>query len=106
MKLVKAVLRHIVHKYLFYRHLLEKYNAENLQDFAQTQLEIEFFLDDCRQHIHADSNPYLGLDGVYAGAEKRLYAKVLLDPFEEQFYLPAAFEQLRNRQCRQGKVVG
>ena len=106
MKLVKAFLHHIVRKCLFYRHLLEKHNAENLQDFAKTLLEFEFFLDNGRQQVDADRYPYLGLDGVDAGAEKRLYAKVLLDPFEKEFYLPAAFEQLRYRQCRQGKVVG
>jgi len=106
MKLFRAVLRHIVRKCLFYRHLLEKHNAENLQDFAKTSLDVEFFLDNGRQQIHADCYPYLGLDGVDAGAEKRLYAKILLDPFEEEFYLPAAFEQLRNRQRRQCEVVG
>ena len=106
MKLVKAISRHIVRKCLFYRHLLEKHNAENLQDFAKTLLDIEFFLDNGRQQVHADCYPYLGLDGVDACAEKSLYAKILLDPFEEEFYLPAAIEQLRNRQCRQRKVVG
>ena len=33
------VLRHIFRKYLCNRNFLEKYNAENLQDFAQTQLD-------------------------------------------------------------------
>jgi hypothetical protein len=45
-----------------------------LQDFAKTLLEFEFFLDNGRQQVDADSYPYLGLDGVDAGAEKRLYA--------------------------------
>ena len=106
MKLVKIILRHIVRKCLFYRHLLEKRNAENLQDFAKTLLDGKFLLDNGRQKIHADRNPYLCLDGVDAGAEKRLYAKILLYPFEKDFYLPAAFEKLRNRQRRQRKVVG
>jgi hypothetical protein len=50
--------------------LLEKHNAENLQDFAQTQLEFEFFLDNCHQHVNADGNPYLCFDGVLGSAEK------------------------------------
>ena len=40
------VLRHSFHKYFCNMDFLEKYNAENLQDFAQTQLDFEFFLDD------------------------------------------------------------
>jgi hypothetical protein len=32
---------------------LEKHNAENLQDFAQTQLCFQFFLDDRRQNVNA-----------------------------------------------------
>jgi len=47
MKLANLFLRFIVHKYLSYRHLLQKYNAEYLQDFANTLFEFEFFLDIC-----------------------------------------------------------
>jgi hypothetical protein len=99
MKLVKIILRRIVRKCLFYRHLLEKHNAENLQDFAKTLLDSQFFLDNGCQQVHADCNPYLDLDGIYAGAEKRLYAKIMLYPFEKEFHFPSAFEKLRNRQC-------
>ena len=106
MKLAKIVLHNIIRKCLFYRYLLEKRNAENLQDFAKTLLDSKFLLDNSRQQINADSNPYLRFDGVDTGAEKRLYAKVMLYPFEKEFYLPAAFEQLSYSQCRQRKVVG
>src|SRR4030043_1229800 len=105
MKLVKFILRSIIHKYLSYRYLLEKYNAEDLQDFAKTLFEIEFFLDNGDQHVHADRDPYLGLDGVDGRAKKRLDTQILLDPFEEEFYLPAAFVKFGNDQCRQCKVV-
>ena len=105
MRLANYILRHIVHKHLFHRHLLEKHNAENLQDFGQTHFQFEFFLDNRYEYVHADSDPYLGLDSVDAGVKKRLDAKVLLDPFEEQFYLPAAFVKLGNCHRRQREVV-
>ena len=97
--------RHI-RKYLSYRHLLEKHDAEDLQDFAKTLLKPEFFLDKGHQHIHADGNPNLGLDGIDAGAEKGFDAQILLDPFEEQFDLPATFVHAGKGQGRQDKVVG
>jgi len=42
MRLVILVLQKSFRKYLCNRNFLEKYNAENLQDFAQTQLDFEF----------------------------------------------------------------
>ena len=45
MKLDYFILRYSFRKYLCHRDFLEKNNAENLQDFAQTQLDFEFFLD-------------------------------------------------------------
>ena len=91
MKLNICVLRHSFRKYLRNRNFLEKYNAENLQDFAQTQLDFEFFLDNRDQNVNADDNPDLSLHSVLGGAIKRLDTQVLLDPFEKYFYLPAAF---------------
>ena len=101
MKLNVLVLRNIFCKYLCNKNLLEKHNAENLQDFAQTQLDFEFFLDNRHQNVNADGYPNLSLDGVYARAEKGFDSKVLLDPFEKDFYAPAAFVQLCDCQCVQ-----
>jgi hypothetical protein len=42
----------------------EKSDAENLQNFGQVVLEPQFFFDEGDQDINADSNPYLGLDGI------------------------------------------
>ena len=105
MKLNIFVLRHSFRKYLCNRDFLEKYNAENLQDFAQTQFDFEFFLDNCNQNINADGNPDLSLHSVYAGAEKCLDSKVLFDPFEKDFYPPTAFVKLSNCQGWQSKIV-
>ena len=105
MKLVKFILRYIIHKYLFYRHLLEKYNAENLQDFAQTHLDFQFLLDNCHKNINAYGYPDLSFHGIDTGAEKCFDSQLLLDPFEKYFYSPAALVKLSNYQSWQNKVV-
>ncbi len=56
-------------------------------------IKMQSFFRDSDQHIGRYGNPYLRLDGVLAGAEKHLDAQVLLDPFEEQFHLPALAEE-------------
>jgi hypothetical protein len=89
MKLNIFVLRHIFRKYLCNRDFPEKYNAENLQDFAQTQLDFEFFLGNGDQNVNADGNPDLSLYCVLGRAKKCFDTKVLLDPFEKDFYPPA-----------------
>ena len=105
MKLAISILRKIFPKYLCNRNFLEKYNAENLQDFAQTQLDFEFFLDDCDQNVNADGYPDLSLYGIGTGAEERLDSQVLFDPFEKNFYPPAVLVKSSNCQGRQSKIV-
>jgi hypothetical protein len=39
-------------------------------------------------------------------ATKDIDAQVLLDPFEEQYHLPALLIDLRDGDCRQREVVG
>lgn len=94
MKLNILVLRHIFHKCLCDRGFLEKHHTENLQGFAQTQFNFEFFLDSRGQNINADSYPDLSFDGIYVGAEKSFDSQVLLDPFEKDFYAPTALVKL------------
>src|SRR4030042_4872539 len=101
MKLNIFVLRHSFRKYLCNRDFLEKYNAENLQDLAQTQFDFEFFLDNGRQNVNADGNPDLGFHSVGTGAEKRFDSQVLFYPFEKEFYPPAAPVELGDCQCVQ-----
>ena len=43
---------------------------------------------------------------VGRGAVKGFYAQMLLDPFEEEFDLPAAAIELGDGQRRHGEVVG
>ena len=56
--------------------------------------------------VNADCDPYLGSHGVLAGAEECFDAQVLLDPFEEQFDLPASFVDRCDDLCRQIEVIG
>ena len=100
------VLREACRKCLCYMNFLEKRDAENLQDFAETAIEVEFLLDDGHEDVHGDGNPNLCLDRVGGCAIERLDAKVLLDPFEEQFHLPATFVELRNCEGGQCEIVG
>ncbi len=69
-------------------------------------LKMQTFLCNGDQHIGAHGNPDLRLHGVLAGAQKRLDAQVLLDPFEEQLDLPTLAVQVGNELWLQGKVVG
>ena len=93
-------------KYLLQRHLLEKSNAENLQDFGHTLFQPQFFFDDGDQDINADGDPDLGLDRIVGRAEERLDMQILFEPFEEQLDLPAALVKLGDRQGVEGKIVG
>jgi len=56
------------------------------------------FFDDCHQLINGDGNPDLGFDGILGRAIRDFDSKVLLDPFEEQFDLPAALKKLGDGQ--------
>ena len=58
------------------------------------------------EQINGDGDPDLGAHGVGAGAVKGFDAQMLLDPFEEQFDLPAAAIELGDGQRRHGEVVG
>lgn len=87
-------------------NFLEKGNGENLQDFAETSLYFQFLLDDRYQHVNADGDPDLGLYRVFGCPVKRFDAKILFDPFEEQFYLPTAFVELCDGQRREVEIVG
>ncbi len=72
----------------------------------ETFRQIELLFEDGHQYVNADGNPHLRFDGIGRSAEKVLDAQVLLDPSEEQLYLPATFVQVGDRQGWQGKVVG
>ena len=57
----------------------------------KSSLVREALFDDGNEDVDRHGDPDLRFDGVFGGAEERLDAQVLLDPFEEQFHLPAVF---------------
>ena len=68
--------------------------------------QMQSFLGNGDQHVSADGDPDLRFGRVLVGAIKRLDAQVLLDPFEEQFDLPALSIQVRYQLGFERKVVG
>ena len=64
------------------------------------------FSNDGDGDIGGDSNPDLGLYRIFGSAVKCLDTEMLLDPFEEQFYLPSALVEFGNGQCRKNKIIG
>jgi hypothetical protein len=67
---------------------------------------LKFFFNNGDEHVGGHGAPNLRLDCVLAVAKKLLDAQVLLNPFEKQFNLPAAFVQRSDGQGRQACVVG
>ena len=66
---------------------------------------MKLLLDNGNQHIGRHGAPDLRLDGVLAVAQELLDSQVLLDPFEEQFDLPAILVKGSNSQRWQGKLL-
>ena len=63
-------------------------------------------LDDGDEQVGGHSAPDLHFHSVFARAQKALDAQMLLDPFEEQFHLPAALVQRGDDQRWQSRIVG
>ena len=72
----------------------------------ERRVDGEALLDDGHQDIDGDGDPDLRLDSVLGGTEERLDAKMLLDPLEEQFDLPAATIQFADGKGGQVETVG
>jgi hypothetical protein len=61
----------------------ERRDAQDLKHRMQRQRQVEPLSNDGDEHVHADSDPHLGLDRVLGCAEEALDPQVLLDPFEQ-----------------------
>ena len=72
----------------------------------ETFIQPEAAPDDRHQHIDGDRDPDLSLHRILRRSEERLDPQVLLDPLEEQFYLPSCLVQFSDGQGRQDEVVG
>ena len=67
---------------------------------------MKFLFDDGHQHVNTDGNPDLSLYSIFRGAIERFNSQMLLDPFEEELYLPSASIKLRDGQGWKRKIVG
>jgi len=62
------------------RGFLERGHAQNLENFGEAAVELQFLLEDSHQDVDTDSNPHLGLQGVDGVAVESLDPQVLFDP--------------------------
>ncbi len=67
---------------------------------------MQTFFQNCDEQINGDGGPDLSAHRVWRGAVKGFDAQMLLDPFEEEFDLPAAAIEFGDGQRRHGEVVG
>ena len=67
---------------------------------------MQTFFQNGDEQINGDGGPDLDAHGVWASAIKGFDAQMLLEPFEEQFDLPAAPIEVGDGQRRHGEVVG
>ena len=67
-----------------------------MHNFPDASVDAKFFLDDGHQDVNRDGDPNLSADSILAGSVKCFDTQVLLDPFEEEFHLPASFVKLRD----------
>lgn len=72
-----------------------------MKAFADTAGELEIR----QQQIDTYSNPDLSHDRIPGSTKEALDLQILLDPFEEQFDLPAGFVDLRDRTDSEMKIV-
>src|SRR4051812_41346362 len=72
----------------------------------QGHIQKKIFFDNRYQHVDADGDPDLRAHSILGSAVETFDAQVLLDPLEEQLYLPSAPVQGANGQRGQRKLVG
>lgn len=84
----------------------EYIDADDLQNSAHALLDPQGLIENGDHQVNADRDPDLRLYGVLAQPEEGLHAKILLDPLEEKFDLPACFVDFRNDQRIDLEVVG
>lgn len=85
---------------------LEQGDTQNLENFAETPVELQLFPHNGHEHIDADRDPDLSLHRVRGRPVERLDPQILLDPFEEQLHLPATLVELGNGHGREREAVG
>ena len=84
---------------------LEHIYLHEMQEVAQRNTYSEFFVRHQSDQIDANSNPDLGLHRIERVAKEVFDHQVLLEPFEEQFDLPALLVNGCNGHCGQVQPI-
>ena len=72
----------------------------------ETAGQIESLFQDGDQKINADSDPYLGFDGVGRCTVKGFDSQMLFDPAEKELHLPALLVNIGDGYGGNGKDIG
>ena len=62
----------------------------------ETQAHLTEIFEVGQDQIYGHGYPYLSFDGIGGGSQEALDFKILFDPFEEDFDLPAFFVNVSN----------
>ena len=83
----------------------ERRLAKDAHDFEDRPANFEVVLDDGNEAICDDGNVYLYPNGIFGFSPETFDLKMLLNPLEEQFHLPAIFVKQGNVLCTEEEVV-
>lgn len=87
------------------RSFFEHVDLHEVQEIAQGNVGVDFFVGDQSDQIHANGNPDLRFHCIERVAKEVFDHQVLLEPFEEQFDLPALLVNRSNGQCSQVQTI-
>ena len=79
--------------------------SQDTHDFEDGPANFEVVLDDGNETICDDGNVYLYPNGIFGFSPETFDLKMLLNPLEEQFHLPAIFVKQGNVLCTEEEVV-
>ena len=79
--------------------------AQYAHDFEDRPANFEVMLDDGNETICDDGNVYLYPNSIFGFSPEAFDLKMLLNPLEEQFHLPAIFVKQGNVLCTEEEVV-
>ena len=84
----------------------EQRASKNAHYFKDRSVQFEFVLDDSNKTICNYCDMYLYFYAILRFSPDSLYAKMLLDPFEEQFHLPSVSVKQSDVLCIKVEIVG
>ena len=76
-----------------------------MQNGVEAPVQPKPLFHDGDQHVDLNGDPDLGFHRILGGSVEGLDAKMLLDPLEEKFYLPATSVEFCDGLCGQREIV-